>query len=168
MYIRIYTCICIYIYIYTHIYIHTYIYIYMYIYTHTNAYAWVGHDSWLMTHDSWLMCHANTNTYLHRTRRTARDMTRSYVWHGSFICVTWLVHIGDMTCIYVGHDSFVWGRDSCSSRRAHRHAHDSCTYIHIHIYIYIYTYTHRPTRSRVWYDSTCDLTLCVTCVDICK
>jgi len=28
------------------------------------------------------------------------DMTHSYVWHDSFICVTWLIHVCDMTHIY--------------------------------------------------------------------
>ena len=35
------------------------------------------------------------------------DMTRSYVWHDSFICVTWLIHMCDMTDSYVRHDSFI-------------------------------------------------------------
>ena len=42
------------------------------------------------------------------------DMTHSYVWQNSFICVTWLIHMCDMTryicvtwlIIYVWHDSF--------------------------------------------------------------
>ena len=33
------------------------------------------------------------------------DMTHSYVWHDSFICVTWLVHMCDMTHSYVWHAS---------------------------------------------------------------
>ena len=35
------------------------------------------------------------------------DMTHSYVWHDSFICVTWLFHMCDMTCSYVWHDSLI-------------------------------------------------------------
>ena len=35
------------------------------------------------------------------------DMTHSYVWHDSFICVTWLIHMCDMTHPYVWHDSFI-------------------------------------------------------------
>jgi len=35
------------------------------------------------------------------------DMTHSYVWHDSFICVTWLVHVCDMTRSYVWHHSFI-------------------------------------------------------------
>jgi len=29
------------------------------------------------------------------------------VWHDSFICVTWLIHMCDMTPSYVWHDSFI-------------------------------------------------------------
>ena len=35
------------------------------------------------------------------------DMTRWYVWHDSFICVTWLVDMCDMTHWYVWHDSLI-------------------------------------------------------------
>jgi len=35
------------------------------------------------------------------------DMTHSYVWHDSFVCVTWLIHMCDLTHSYVWHDSFV-------------------------------------------------------------
>jgi len=35
------------------------------------------------------------------------DMTHSYVRHDSFICVTWLIHMCDMTHSYVWHDSFI-------------------------------------------------------------
>ena len=37
------------------------------------------------------------------------DMTHSYVWHDSFICVPWLIHICDMTHSHVRHDSSVCG-----------------------------------------------------------
>ena len=35
------------------------------------------------------------------------DVTRSYVWLDSFICATWLVHLRDMTRSHVWHDSFI-------------------------------------------------------------
>jgi len=35
------------------------------------------------------------------------DMTHSYVWHDSFICVTQLIHMCDMTHSYVWHNSFI-------------------------------------------------------------
>ena len=35
------------------------------------------------------------------------DMTRSYVRHDSFICENWLIHMWDMTHSYVWHDSFI-------------------------------------------------------------
>jgi len=31
----------------------------------------------------------------------------SYVWHASFICVTWLIHMRDINYLYVWHDSFI-------------------------------------------------------------
>ena len=34
-------------------------------------------------------------------------MTHSYVWHDSFVCVTWLIRMCDVTHSYVRHDSFV-------------------------------------------------------------
>jgi len=34
------------------------------------------------------------------------DMTHSYMWHGSFLCMTWLTHMCDMTHLYVWHDFF--------------------------------------------------------------
>ena len=30
-----------------------------------------------------------------------------YVWYDSFVCVTWLIHIGDMNHSYVWHDPFI-------------------------------------------------------------
>jgi len=35
------------------------------------------------------------------------DMTHSYVWHDAFICVTWRIHTCDMTHSYVWHDAFI-------------------------------------------------------------
>ena len=35
-------------------------------------------------------------------------MTRSYVWHDSFICETWLIDMGDMPHSFVWQDSFIW------------------------------------------------------------
>jgi len=35
----------------------------------------------------------------------ACDMTHSYMWHGPFIRVTWLIHTCDMAHLYVWHDS---------------------------------------------------------------
>ena len=36
------------------------------------------------------------------------DMTRSYMWHYSFIYVTWLIHMCGMTHSYTWHDSFIF------------------------------------------------------------
>jgi len=35
------------------------------------------------------------------------DMTHSYGWRGSFICVPWRIHTRDMTHSYVCHDAFI-------------------------------------------------------------
>ena len=35
------------------------------------------------------------------------DVTHLYVWHDSFICVTWLIYMCDMIHLYVWHDSFI-------------------------------------------------------------
>jgi len=37
-----------------------------------------------------------------------RHTTDSYIWHGPFIFVTWLMHTCDMTHSYVWHDSFIF------------------------------------------------------------
>ena len=36
------------------------------------------------------------------------DVTHSYVWHDVFICVTWRIHMCDMTHSYVWHDAFLY------------------------------------------------------------
>ena len=36
-----------------------------------------------------------------------RDMTHSYVWRDSFICVPWLIHTCDMSYSHMWHDSFI-------------------------------------------------------------
>ena len=52
------------------------------------------------TRDSWLKCacgmsHSCGTAHSHHSH--VCDMTHSYVWHDSFICVTWLTHMCDMT-----------------------------------------------------------------------
>ena len=49
-------------------------------------------------------------------------MTHSYVWRGSFACVTWLNHICDMTHSYVHHDPLIcatWLIHMCHMTHAH-------------------------------------------------
>ena len=43
------------------------------------------------------------------------DMTHSYVWHDSFINVTWLIHKCDMTHSYVWQDSSIYPQSPCAS-----------------------------------------------------
>ena len=68
----------------------------------------------------------------------ACDTTHSYVWHGSFICVTWridicvtwLIHLCDMTHSYVWHDSFI-----CVTWLRH-----ACDMTHLYVYHYSFMY----------------------------
>ena len=64
------------------------------------------------------------DAYIHWATRLIHmcDMTHTYVCHDAFICVTWLIHICDMTTwrthvcdmthAYVWHDAFKCGNDS--------------------------------------------------------
>ena len=38
---------------------------------------------------------------------TICDTTYLYLWHDSFVCVTWLVHMCDMNHLYAWHNSFI-------------------------------------------------------------
>jgi len=58
------------------------------------------------------------------------DMIHSYVWHDSFISVTWLIHMCDMTHSYVRHDLFIMTWHVCIHMCAVTHSyvgHDSVT-----------------------------------------
>jgi len=71
------------------------------------------------------------------------DMTLSYAWQDSFICVTWLFHMCDMTLSYAWHDSFI-----CVTWLFHMRD---------------------RTLSYVWHDSfMCDMTLSYVWHDICR
>ena len=60
---------------------------------------------WVMSH-IW-MSHVTQNTYdgsfhthngiVDMTLKSTCDMSHSYVWHDSSICVTWLIHMRDIT-----------------------------------------------------------------------
>ena len=57
------------------------------------------------------------------------DMTHSYVWHDSFVCVTWHIRMCDMTHSYVWHDSLTcvtWLIHMCDTHMTHTwHTHDT-------------------------------------------
>jgi len=82
------------------------------------------------------------------------DMTRSYVWHDTFICVTWLIYMCDMTHSYVWHDSFIcvtWLVRMCDMTH-------SCVWHDSFICVTWLILTCDMTRSYVWHDSF----ICVT------
>ena len=88
-------------------------------------------------------------------------MAHSYVWHNWFICVTWLIHMCDMTHLYTWHDSFLyltWLIHMCDMTHSHVW-HDPFMYVTWLIHKCDMTHSH-VTRlsSYVWRDSF----VCVT------
>jgi len=105
------------------------------------------------------------------------DMTHSYVWHDSFIrvtwlivchdsfiCVTWLIHVCGMTHSYVWHD---WLVLMCDKTDAHV-CHDSfvcvprasCDMIHSYVW-------HELSMGVTWILHMCDLTHSYVWYDSC-
>jgi len=71
--------------------------------------------------------HGCSHAFLHPDAYMC-DVTHSYMWHDSFICVTWLIHMCDIPRRYVWHDSF----NRVTKTHAHTHTH---------------THTHTPTHT---------------------
>jgi len=96
------------------------------------------------------------------------DMIHSYVWHDSFIRVTWPIHSYDMTHSYIWHDQFI--RYICTCDTTHSYVwHDSFTRDISVSYVtwLIHTWNHRLICEVMWHDSfvrvtrlihTCDMT----------
>jgi len=90
-----------------------------------------------------------------------------HVWHDSFICVTWLIHMCDMTHLYVWHDPFIrvtWLVHMCDMTHSYVW-HDS--FIRVTWLIHMCDMTDSLTHSHVWHDTfrrvtwlihTCDVT----------
>jgi len=79
------------------------------------SHIWMSHVSW---HDSFIRISATC----------VMSATCRYVWHDSFICVTWLIHMCDMTHSYVWddeHDSEWVPHVECNENACQMHS-DSC------------------------------------------
>ena len=109
--------------------------------------------------------------YVWRASFRICDMTHSYVWHDSFLCVTWLIHICDTSFYsYVKYDSFT--RMTCLCDMTHWYVwHDSficvtCLFSYLWHDTFIsetwLIHTCAMSHSHVWHDSD-DATLrCVS------
>jgi len=89
---------------------------------------------------------------------TRNDMTHSYVWHDSFVRVTWLIRTCDMTHSYVWHDSFIrvtWLIRTCDMTHLYVW-HDSFVFVTWHdsfIRVTWLVHTSNMTRAYVWQDA---------------
>ena len=112
-------------------------------------------------------CHTHTHTHTYHSwywhdqqqlcpkpslPRGSRVPIHSYVWHDSFMCVTWLVHMGDTTHSYVWHvcdmtHSYVW--HVCDM--THSYVWHVCDTTHSYVWHVCDT-----THSYVWH--MCDMT----------
>ena len=100
----------------------------------------------------WHLHSLMSSTYLYVDGVHIRDMTHSYVWHDSFIWVTWLIHMCDLTHSYVWLDSFI-----CVTRLIHM-CHMTHSYVWHDQFICVTWLMHMcdMTHSYVWHDSmTC-------------
>ena len=114
--------------------------------------------------------------------------THVYVWHDTFLCVTWLIHMCAMTCAYVWHDACIcltWHIYTCGVTSWYVwHAvcyilpyncitlHHAATATHVYmLHITDRWDVCRMTRSYVWHDSficvtwlmhMCNSSICVT------
>jgi len=86
------------------------------------------------------------------------------VWHDSFMCVTWLIHMSDMTHLYEWHDSSIWvTRLIFTCNMTHSHVwHDSFTCVW-HDSFTCVTWLIHPndmTHAHVWHESfMCDMAI---------
>jgi hypothetical protein len=68
----------------------------------THSCVWRDSFTWVMTHPYvWIIRVSNYGM-------THPYVSRPYVWRDSFTCVTWLIHMCDVTHSHVWRDSFTW------------------------------------------------------------
>ena len=86
------------------------------------------------------------------------DMTHAYVWHDSFICVTWLMHTCDMTHSYVWHDSFI-----CVTWLMH-----TCDMTHSYVWHHVTWLIHMCAMLHTWEQVAFHEAFCDNKVQLCQ
>jgi len=80
----------------------------------------------------------------------------------AIICVTWLIHMCDMTYLHVWHDSFIhvntcvtWKKNPSSPRVSPHHTHQRTSYVWHDLFTRVMWRIHKcdVTHSQVWHDS---------------
>jgi len=102
---HIYVNICMDIYIYIYIYIYVYIYI-----SKSDAHLQIRHRMCVSKDGTKIKSHHHLREcFSPLCVRKVKDclIAICVLWHDSFICVTWLIHMCDMTHSYACHDSFI-------------------------------------------------------------
>jgi len=102
-------------------------------------------------------------THMHSVQSTRHVcLTHSYVWRGSFICVTYLLHVRDMMCSYVWHNSFAgvtWLNHMCDMTQSY--VYDAYYWVMSHKWMSERdastfapwcVHTFHTTHSHVWYE----------------
>jgi len=110
--------------------------------THTKnviwrAQLWTWRDTFIWQHDRCYDAFIRLTLLIH-----VCETTHPHVWHDSFICAAWLIHMTRLFCTVFPNRSYkTW-------RRAHTHTH---TRTHTH------THTHTHTYTQYAHDVTCAL-----------
>jgi len=80
-----------------------------------HAYEWVTSHIWMSL---WMSHVTHMNASCHAC------VLHIHVWHDAFICVTWLIHMCDVTHSYVRHDSLIYITHTCDKTHSYEW-HDS-------------------------------------------
>jgi len=79
-------------------------------------------------------------------------MTHSYVWHDSFMRVTWLIHMCDMTHPYVSQEQYQWAKSITTCEMTH-------SYVWCDVFIFV---AGAISMGEEYYSVSCTSLICVT------